>query len=249
MVTLAMFWHTFRDAKKAAAHETTGKILSRSLYRAMLGLVLGLLPMTWWLRAILFVPLCFVCVDFVWRSPFTYRWPKTARTVIGAVILGWLAWIACHNVTHAYQEETFPPTARCLTFYGTLDPNLKVVVHSDPPIIQGEQANRLTVDGRMLSRFSERYKLVGACFRWNGTTDCKDVTDISKSGTFDIGDGPVEMAIPWNSRYLSEIVRGDRETTYVLLLVPKNLSPSEFNSVRSALAKGARVLQSVGGPP
>jgi hypothetical protein len=57
------------------------------------------------------------------------------------------------------------------------------------------------------------------------------------------------MVIPWNDQFLNLLKTGATETNYVLLLIPKDLSPSQFDSLREAIDKGAIMMERRGGPP
>jgi len=113
---------SLRDEKEEASKAEPAGPLSRSSLEAYTGIVIGIvlavLPMTYWLRAILFFILLVVCADFTWRSPFTYRWPYLVKTLAVAVVMPGLGWVAYGNVSKAYQDSEFPPDAKYIIYYG-----------------------------------------------------------------------------------------------------------------------------------
>lgn len=204
--------------------------LSRSSMEAYtgiaLGVVLAVLPMTWYLRIPLFVLLCFVCVDFCWRSPFTLKhFSNSVRIAVCLIVFGLLMWAGVKNISTAYRAEEFPPRAiEYLKYWGPLDANLAVVKPPPPytAFLRGTPGSKLLVDTSKFKDYSDRYRLWVACFHWNATEDPVDTNNISHSNFFDISGTDVLIACPWNQRYLDELLQGGKSgTSYYVLLVPK----------------------------
>jgi len=217
-----------------------------------LGVVLGVIPMTWWLRIPLFVLLCLVCVDFCWRSPVTLKYlPKRVRILACLVIFVALVWAGGKNVVTAYQAENLPPRAvRYLQSWGPLDNNVGVVrIPPNVPVLRGRPGGKLVVDTSGLKNYSQKYRLWGACFHWDGREDLLDTTNISHTSFFDITGTNVAMACPWNQQYSDEYIRGYRTTEYYILLVPLKVNKSDFGSLREAVAYGGYILQEQSGEP
>ena len=119
-----------------------------------------------------------------------------------------------------------------------------------PESVQGVKSSTLIVNGSAL-RFSERkdYKLIGVCFHYWISGDLLDQPNVSKSGLYDIRDGHITITIQWNDQFVRELVKPMLGTTYVLLEVPKGVTPDDFTTVRKAVDLGARILQSRVGTP
>jgi hypothetical protein len=241
---------------KPSRSKSATKPLERSSIEAysgiVIGIVLAVISINWWLRALLFLSLTFVCGDFIWRSPFSHRWPKRLKTIIVIGCAVYLFWVAKGNVSSAYEMERLPAEDRTyMTSRGALDPN-GGVSFEDPghPRLIGAPGAKVVVAGNRVMKFSKKYNVVSVCFQWDGKEDWRDVTNISKTQeAFDIVNGPIEMMIPWNDQYIKNLLNHQMGTTYVALLVPKGISPKNFNSVREAVNEGSLVLQSAGGPP
>jgi hypothetical protein len=218
--------------------------LSRSSMEAYAGIsigaVLAVIPMNYWIRAILFVVLCFVASDFIWRSPLSWKWPIAIRVLLVAVVLVALSYVGGLNVEQAYRQAGVPPEAKYMVAYGALDENTKV--WRNPVKIEGMAAGKIVVNGYILGKFSSRYKLVATCFHWNGLGDVKDAKEISKSGAFDIRDAEITIPIPWNKQFIEELNIYTHGTNYVLLMIPKKVSLDSFTSVREALDEGGYIL-------
>jgi hypothetical protein len=216
-----------------------------------IGLVLALLPLTWQIKAALFLVLCALCADFAWRSPLTFSWPKRLKTLVVLAIVIWLGKVGWENVQKQIHDEEFPSGAQYLTGWGSFDREgvQFARVPSGPPKIKGITASKVEVDGTRLRRYMDRYRVAAVCFHWDGMQDVSDTKGISKSAVFDIISGPIQIAIPWNDQFIREGENGATGTGYILLLLPKNLSPFKFETVREATDKGAVILQSTTGPP
>lgn len=221
--------------------------LSRSSIEAYvgiaIGIILGVLPMTWWIRIILFAVLAFVCGDFIWRSPVTYRWRKFLKGPLASVVVLYIGWVGWGNVRKAYQESEAPPEGQYMLSYGGLDPNAGVV-HSKTPHFVGTPGGKIIVNGYLLGKYADKYQLIATCFQWSGSGDFKDAHDISKSGLFDIAPMEISMTIPWNAQFMDELEHSYGGINYAVLLVPRGLSPETFTSLRAAMDKGAKLLQS-----
>lgn len=126
------------EKRLAAAHREPVSIhapatnkLSRGSQEAYIGIAIGIVlavvPMTWWLRLILFVILEAICMDPCWRSEITY---KRNRLVKGILCIGFSYFIisaAWGNVNRAYKESEFPPNVMYMTSWGDVPGHPTVV--------------------------------------------------------------------------------------------------------------------------
>jgi hypothetical protein len=114
----------------------------------------------------------------------------------------------------------------------------------NPQSIQGPKESMLTVNGSVLRSLARKnYKLIGVGFHYTISGDVLDQPDVSKSGLYDIRDGHITITIPWNDRFISELVHAQPvgESLYLrpipnywLLAVPKGVTPKAFNSFNTS---------------
>ncbi len=224
--------------------------LSRSSLEAYtgiaVGVMLGVFPVTWWMRILMFLILETVAVDFVMRSPFTIKWWKFVKYALCIAVVMLLGFVAINNVQDAYTLSRVPPPDQYMLSYGSLDPNL--LLKFPPLSLTGKPGGLVSAAGYLLGKYAKDYRLVAVCFHYRGTSDFKDVKNISKSAAFDIAPYSMELSIQWNNTYMSELSSGIIGPYYVLLMVPKELSVDSFDSVREAMAKGAIILNAGGQP-
>jgi hypothetical protein len=236
-----------QSALKAKPNST--EPLSRSSMEAYIGIALGValavFPMIWWTRIPLFLLLCFVCVDFCWRLPlFLKLFGKPIRIGLCLLVFGVLVWAGKGNISKAFRDEQRLPDAKYALFWGSFEPGTVVLVGpSGNLIVHGTAANKVIVNGELLKRYSENYKLRAACFFWDGMQDIKDVSrTLSISAIFDIVEGPIPIGIPWSRDYLEHMAKGETNITFVLILVPKSMEKESFGTLREAESKGAIVI-------
>jgi hypothetical protein len=116
-------------------------------------------------------------------------------------------------------------------------------------VVKGIASSDIIADGNLLTEYADQFRLIGLCLHYTATADYKDYAGISKSAVIDIRRGLVTLTIRWNEQFIREVASGERGTTYVLLLVPKSMTPADFNTEREAISKGAYELQVGGGEP
>lgn len=229
-------------------------VLGRSSIEAYAGItiavLLALLPMTWWLRIVMFIVLSLVWCDFAWRSPATYTLPPRVRVVFAAAVIIAVGCFAVPNVTTQYHQEQFPPGVFYATSWGALGESVGVVrpKNGGPAYVVGEKASKMVVNGALMTRFSKHYRIMILCFHYSGAEDATDLENLSKSKPFDITDGLITIVIPWSSGFEEEFINGASGSNYAVLLVPSD-KPTTFGTIRDATKSGAVVLQTVSGPP
>jgi hypothetical protein len=149
-------------------------------------------------------------------------------------------------------DEKYPAAVEYLASWGTFDLNPVSIASSPgspPQVIAGNASSKVEVYGNLLKKWKDRYKVAAVCFFYDGKQDPKDTPGISKSAAFDIVDEIIVIVIPWNDQFLNILKAGAKGTNYVLLLLPKDLLPSQFDSLREATDKGAIMMERHGGPP
>jgi hypothetical protein len=107
----------------------------------------------------------------------------------------------------------------------------------------------VTTNGLYFAEYKKAARLAAVAFRYYGTGDVLDASGLQKSGLFDITDQPISLLIQVDSEYKNTMKRGDTETMYYLLLVPRDVNMDQFNTLRQAQLAGVKLLESHGGPP
>jgi hypothetical protein len=231
--------------------------LSRSSFETYVGLgtgiILAVLPMTWWLRIALFALLDAMCADVCWRSPVSHGWPKKAKGLAVIVFCGWISWVGYGNIRNSYIQQKFPQNQDYMTRWGSIQGGSTVIQYPNPDgsggSIHGEAASEVIVDGSKVMRYANEYRLWAVCFHNTGYSSF-NTQAVSGSNLFDINDGQIAIKILWNAQYQYEIIHRMTTTTYGLLLIPKSIkSATGFSTIQDALDKGGVVLHIAAGPP
>lgn len=239
----------------ALQNSKQGGPLGRSSLEAyaaiLIAITLALSTMTWWLRALLFIIVCAGCSDFVWRSPATYKWPKGSKIALAVAVSAAVAYLGVQNVASHYRQDNLPPDRNYAQSWGQADLNMSVIrTPSGPPFtIVGETGSKVIVDGRMLTKWADDYRVMVVCFHYTGAVDADDVENLSKSQAFDITGGSINILIPWSSAFIEEVRTGRPGTNYKILLIPLGLPITAFETLREAKKKGAMLVQTMHGPP
>jgi len=146
-----------------------------------------------------------------------------------------------------FAPENKPP-AQLMIDYG-VDGAIMYLPSKDeltPP----NPSSHIIVNGSDLSSLSrKKYRLLGFICHLPLTNDRNDVSNISKSALFEIRDERITIPILWNSTFIKEFKAGVRNTDYTLLALPVGVSPDQFDTLRQAVALGAKILEERGGPP
>jgi hypothetical protein len=90
---------------------------------------------------------------------------------------------------------------------------------------------------------------MGVLYHHPPNIDHIDVSVISKSAEFDIRGEQIDLEIPWNEKFRTEVANRLVGTSYTLLAIPVGVTPDQFDTLRQAEALGARILEERGGPP
>jgi hypothetical protein len=236
--------------------EPQRKKLERSSIEAYVGIsvgiVLALVPMTWWLRIPLFITLGVMCADFCWRSPFSYKWPAFPRIAVVAVVLFLVGKVGLENVSQAYADDMFPPNVDYIRWWGDIPGQVRTVFYADQNgkggRIEGSTEGQIIADGTKMGKFAKKYKLWAALYHNVGFTDAKDAP-ASGSAIFDISADLIYMKIPWSDEFKTEVERQYIESEYSLVLIPIGVPADSFRTVRDAVNHGGILLQTKGGPP
>jgi hypothetical protein len=191
-------------------------------------------------KAILLTAVLIGFVIFIHRSHWTHKWSKSLKATVSSIIVLSLGGLTVPQLLNDWNVEQTPvPVFNYIITWG---PG-QIASYPGPPVT----ATFEHIAGHLLFRYRSRYKLVGVCFHAN--TIASDVRDrvLQKSVAYDIVDEPEALRIDLDEGFQKEelSVRG---TSYALLLVPKNVSPSQFSTIRQAEAMGAVMVQGTTGP-
>ncbi len=116
------------------------------------------------------------------------------------------------------------------------------------PIEQLKNLKVVTDGSRLPPSIRRNYRIAAVADHDIGDIDTDDA-ELLKSSARDIVDGPISMLIPLTENFRNEYRQGDRGTNFYLLIVPKEVSPSQFDTLRQAKALGAKIINARGGPP
>lgn len=185
-----------KEPPKRIESEANAPRLEKSSIEAYAGITLGILlavlHMTWWLRALLWVVLCLISADIAWRAPLVASWPQKIRLLLMLAALSLVSWCGWCNVREQIRADRQPISA--ISYLELWGPDREFgVVSFDPSdpdkVISGEAAGRLIVNGDLLLKYADQYRIEGVCFFWDGMQNPYDVTDLSKSDALDISEG------------------------------------------------------------
>lgn len=120
---------------------------------------------------------------------------------------------------------------------------------SDTPFNPKNPLLRVVADGNLLYRFRHSYKAGAVAFHYYGLLDINDTPGLQKSALYDIEHGPITMRIKPDAQFIEAVNKGQRNTQYALLLVPKNVQMNQFAVLQQAKSLGVVVVQITAGPP
>jgi hypothetical protein len=130
-----------------------------------------------------------------------------------------------------------------------------------PLIVKDERWGKYSVDnGEMtlfvsvnfeplVSQYGAQYQAMVVAIHFFGNVDQYDAEGLQKSAAFDLRDGPSEFAIHADKAFQTEFTKGNHGTNYVIMLIPRSISPDQFRTIRQAIALGAIIVTSDAGPP
>jgi hypothetical protein len=95
----------------------------------------------------------------------------------------------------------------------------------------------LTANGDYLSQYPASYWLIAVAFVYDAAVDMLDAAPLAKSAPHEITKGHIPILIRKDSNL--ERVNG---ATFALLLVPRTVTPNNFDSIRQARSLGAKFL-------
>ncbi len=105
------------------------------------------------------------------------------------------------------------------------------------------------LNGHLYSQYTATHKFMAVALQWSGERDLLDSPGLQKSEKFHIRGGPIRIPIPLDQSFYDNIAQGDRDTNYIVLLVPNDLNAKAFETIRSAVNGGAILLATKAGPP
>ena len=162
-----------------------------------------------------------------WATPLTF-------VMVALVLLAWISRIVSQFGDKPLIEKAFGP------YQSTIDPSTRKFTAIELFVY---------VDGNELLRYSDSYKMVGIAFHNYGNEDPDNISDLQKSAEYYIHSGNQQLLIPVSKQFLEEVNRGDRMTTYALVLMPDDLSVNDITTLHHAKEIGAKVFGIGAGPP
>jgi len=107
----------------------------------------------------------------------------------------------------------------------------------------------VAVDGNVLLDYRKKYRVAAIAFHNTGSIDPGDVKELQKSALYDIRPEHIEMRIPLDSKFVSDVESGMRMTNYDALLVPNEVRMSDFSTTHEAGRLGVIRIGGRAGPP
>jgi hypothetical protein len=98
----------------------------------------------------------------------------------------------------------------------------------------------ITVDGNEIYKYAPM-RIMAAGFHWKPDRDVDDVDDLQKSAVYDIRREAITFHINVNQKFINEYNLG-APNNYALIVVPRDLTPQRFATLRQAKAAGAKVI-------
>jgi hypothetical protein len=107
----------------------------------------------------------------------------------------------------------------------------------------------IKVDGNAIVSYQSDFKVAGLVLHYSGKTDLKDVSELTKTGLYDIAPNEIIMIVDLNQTFLDEMAHGISGTNYIAILVPNDVRLDQFATIRQAEAMGVKVIGRASGPP
>jgi hypothetical protein len=120
---------------------------------------------------------------------------------------------------------------------------------TDTPFDPNNPLLGVTANGNLLLSYRDSYHVAAVGFHYYGNGNIKDAPNLQKSGLYDIQDGPIIVRIKPDEHFIQAANRGERNTSYALLLVPNNVQMDQFATLREAESVGVKIVQRASGPP
>jgi hypothetical protein len=200
-------------------------------------------PMNFYQKTALLLILLSLLIDIVWRSDKTIHQGIGFKMGLTFAVTAVLIGLSFQPMDAQFQAEY--DIAENRDFIAGVGPVLPYTIDAKtfpPKVVSGQPMTRMTVDGRLLDRYKGKYRLIAGVLHWLPPNPLEDQTGISKSSVFDIQAEYIRIPIVFNDQFIMEVVNGSYSESYVLLAVPPNLSPEQFDSIREAEKLGAKLI-------
>jgi hypothetical protein len=153
----------------------------------------------------------------------------------GLTLLSWVA-LGINYYTQFSSESVFPnPDTEYLEGYG--------------PTPLYHDGVEVRAKGRLLIGFAKTYSVGTAVLHHHGIVDILDDIITMKSTLYDITKNEIVMRIPYSDKFKEEVNSGKIHTAYHLLLIPRGITFSQFDTLRQGVALGVIIVETRGGPP
>lgn len=208
-------------------------------------LVASFIPLVpyWIANLCLWLVIAGAAVYFCWFSRGTIDYGPWRKIFLSVCSVVFLFSIAYGQVRERYQEANIiPPQVSYLTGWGpALGPSL-AVAGNPPKVISGIAKAQVTVDGRLLEKYKDKFQLMAVALHVINGESYADKASLSKSDLVRIRNEDILIAIPLNQQYLEEMELGASTTSFDLLAVPKGMKPGDFQTLNEAEDKGAQII-------
>jgi hypothetical protein len=100
---------------------------------------------------------------------------------------------------------------------------------------------RVTVDGNEIYKYSP-WRVMAVAFIWTPDKDVNDVQELQKSTAFDIRKDEMVFLFKGSPKLVDQFNKG-APINYAVIILPKNLTPDSFVTLRQAKELGARIFE------
>jgi hypothetical protein len=100
---------------------------------------------------------------------------------------------------------------------------------------------QVAVNGNLLMPYKDKYNVAFACYLWDGTQDQLDLPNLLISEVHDIGTGDLPMRVEFTPQFDWRFNHSEGMVNYMLMLVPKDLKVTQFQTLRQARALGVKL--------
>jgi hypothetical protein len=97
-----------------------------------------------------------------------------------------------------------------------------------------------SVDGSEIYKYAQMRVMV-AGFHWKPDRDVDDVDDLQKSAAYDIRKEIIHFQIKADQKFINQY-NMDAPNNYALIILPRDLTPQNFATLRQAKTAGAKVI-------
>jgi|SRR5579885_3203719 len=146
---------------------------------------------------------------------------------------------------------SFTTLGSCISFFKSVGPDdipeatmeNALVYYWGAALDLGPDYCKVTANGDRFWPWRDKYKFASGCLVYDGLGDPLDAHQLQVSQLHDIRKGREDLLVKWSPSFLEMIqTRKVTSLNYVLMLIPNQINPGSFDTLRQAKAMGVRVV-------